>query len=117
MTETTNWKNEVNELMALEWDNVGELINDGDLSEENGKSIKEAIIVTSKFFNKFFNHAIKHYNGNEERACDDFMFAKALEQFEFFVVNMFGDNELGFKEADDKVKKELCVILGRLQGI
>ena len=43
MTETTNWKNEVNELMALEWDNVGELINDGDLSEENGKSIKEAI--------------------------------------------------------------------------
>lgn len=116
MTETTNWKNEVNELMALELDNVVELILDGDLSEENGKSIKNAIKVASVFFNKFFDRAIKHYNGNEERACDDFMLEKALEQFEFFVINMYGDEALGFKEADDKTKKELRVILGRLQG-
>lgn len=117
MTETTNWKNEVNELMVLELDNVVELILDGDLSEEDAKSIKNSIKVTSVFFNKFFDRSIKHYGGNEERACDGFVFNKALEQFEFFVLNMYGDDSLGFKEADNKFKKELRVILGRLQSI
>ena len=117
MTETTNWKNEVNELLTLEAGYVEAGVQVGDVGVENGNSIKEAIKVASVFFNKFFDRAIKHYNGNEERACDDFMFEKALEQFEFFVINMYGDEALGFKEADDKVKKELRVILGRLQGV
>lgn len=117
MTETTNWKNEVNELLALELGYVNAGVQDGDVSKESGDSTKKAIDVTSVFFNKFFDRSIKHFNGNEDRACDDFMFAKALEQFEFFVLNMYGDESLGFKVADNKVKKELRVILGRLQGI
>lgn len=77
----------------------------------------KALRMTRTYFNKFFDVKLKHYNGNESRAYDEFVYEKALEQFEFYVLNMLGEVDLGFEKMDKRVKKEMRILLGHLQAL
>jgi len=52
-------------------------------------SSKESIDITKKFFEQRFHNELKQYNGDTEKATDEFITRRNLELFRYYIEETF----------------------------